>query len=112
MLTGGRKTNSISRHTSIKPEQVMLSTKDGCNGVKGLQLESMRLRGTDGIFFFQGHTCSETNRNVKCAIKISSGKVTLLPIILAHVNNVSRTHLNLFDSYPKKLFTICKVICP
>lgn len=59
--------------------------------------------------FFQGHTCSETNRNVKFAIKISNGN---LPIILAHVNNVSRTHLNLFNGYPKKLFTICKVICP
>lgn len=62
--------------------------------------------------FFQGHMCSETNRNVKFAIKISNGKETLLPIILAHVNNVSRTHLNLFNGYPKKLFTICKVICP
>lgn len=111
MLTGGRKANSISRHTSIKPERVMLSTKDECNGVKGLQLESISLRGTGDIFFLRTYM-SRTNRNVKFAIKTSNGKVTLLPISLAHVNNVSRKHLHLFDSYPKKLFTICKVICP
>lgn len=29
----------------------MLFTKDGCNGVKGLQLESIRLGGIVGVFF-------------------------------------------------------------
>lgn len=31
----------------------MLSAKDRNNGIKGLQLESIRLRGTDSIFFFK-----------------------------------------------------------
>lgn len=64
----------------------MLSRKDGCNGARGLQLERIRLRKVVGVFFFRGHMCLERNGNVKLAIKISNGKVMLLPIILAAVN--------------------------
>lgn len=31
----------------------MLSTKGRCNGVKGLLLESIRLRGIVGLYFFK-----------------------------------------------------------